>query len=226
MCRTTCAAYSNLRGKIIPLVDVRKRLAMPSAQDEVEEFCALMEQRAQDHERWLEKLTDSVMSNQKIDVVTDPHQCAFGKWYDNFKTDNVVVSGFLRKFDAPHQAIHALASQAQKIAQGDVEQAKQLVENARSGLLATLLRLFEEFQQVVRESHREIAVVLSGVDYALCVDAIAAVEQLADASFEPLAQKGVVQSDTVVRTTARRKKGNEVVMILDTNGFLPATDSP
>ena len=210
----------NLRGRIIPLVDLRKRLAMPSAQEEVEEFCALMEQRANDHQLWLEKLTASVMSNSKIDIVTDPHKCAFGKWYDNFKSDNVVVSGFLRKFDAPHKAIHALASQVKQAAESDIEEAKRAIESARSGLLATLLQLFQDFQTVVRDTHREIAVVLNSADYAICVDTVVAVERLAKEGLEPLAQKGVDQADTVVTAVARRTKGEDVVMLLDTNAVL------
>ena len=43
----------NLRGHVIPLLDLRKRMGLTSAVEETESCCALMQQREQDHRNWL-----------------------------------------------------------------------------------------------------------------------------------------------------------------------------
>ncbi|MGA8580143.1 MAG: chemotaxis protein CheW, partial [Bryobacteraceae bacterium] len=162
----------NLRGRVTPVVDLRRRLGMHSSSEQTEELCRLMEQRAQDHRRWLEELEASVKENRKFTLARDPHQCAFGKWYDNFKTDNIAVSGVLKKFDAPHKRIHALADEIEELLEKRcMEQVLVKFEHARNGALSAMLRLFADFQQTIR---REIAVVLNGSTgaYAVSVDSV------------------------------------------------------
>jgi len=226
----------NLRGRVTPLVDLRRRLGMRSAREETEDLCALMEQRAQDHKRWLEELEASVRENRKFVLARDPHQCAFGKWYDNFQTDNILLSGFIKKFDAPHKQIHALANEVEELtnrgcagqANACVEKAAQVFEAARSGVLSTMLKLFADFQLMIRETNREIAVVLQGQAgmYAVSVDSVASVERLADADMEELADKGLEQQSSLVTSVAKRAKGAGLVLILAPDSILdPASQA-
>lgn len=213
----------NLRGRVTPLVDLRRRLGMHSSSEETEELCRLMEQRAQDHRRWLEELEASVKENRKFTLARDPHQCAFGKWYDNFKTDNIAVSGVLKKFDAPHKRIHALANEIEELVEkGCMEQVLEKFEHARNGVLSTMLRLFADFQQTIR---REIAVVLNGSAgaYAVSVDSVASVEKLSEAGLEELAGKGLEIREGLVMSVAKRAKTQELVLILATGSIFDPT---
>jgi hypothetical protein len=72
----------NLRGRVMPLVDLRKRLGMVSATEETSELIRLMMQREQDHKNWLAELEACVRESREFKLTTDPHTCAFGKWYD------------------------------------------------------------------------------------------------------------------------------------------------
>jgi len=221
----------NLRGRVTPLVDLRRRLGLRSSQEEVEELCGLMEQRAQDHKRWVEELEASVKEGGKFTLARDPHQCAFGKWYDNFKTSNIMLSGFLKKFDAPHKKIHALADEIEGLkecagqTEGCREKALQVLERGRSGALATMIKLFGDFQQMIRETHREIAVVLHGHagTYAVSVDSVASVERLAANEMEELANTGLEQQSGLVTSVAKRAKTNELILILAPDAILDPT---
>ena len=231
----------NLRGRVTPLVDLRRRLGLRSLGDESEELCALMEQRAQDHRNWLDELEAAVKERRKFVLGRDPHQCAFGKWYDNFKTDNILLSGFLKKFDGPHKKIHALANEVEQLIErgcgGDAdacaekaaamrtpaaEKAAAMFNQARSGVLSTMLKLFADFQQVIRETRREIAVVLHGLagTYAVSVDSVASVERLAPADMEELAGKGLERQSELVTSVAKRAKGGGLVLILAPDSIL------
>jgi purine-binding chemotaxis protein CheW len=81
-------------------------MGLTSAVEETESFCALMQQREQDHRNWLNELE---ASSRPFTLATDPHQCAFGKWYDKFKAENAWVAALLKKFDVPHRQIHGMA---------------------------------------------------------------------------------------------------------------------
>ncbi len=63
----------NLRGRIIPVVDLRQRLGMTSATDETERFC-VVDQRRQDHVKWLAELESSVREDREFKLATDPHR--------------------------------------------------------------------------------------------------------------------------------------------------------
>jgi len=215
----------NLRGCVTPLVDLRKRLGMVSSQEEVESLCRMVEQRAQDHRRWVEELENSVREKRKFTLARDPHQCAFGKWYDSQKSESTLLSAYLKRFDAPHKRIHALADTVEEMVErGHAEQALTAVAEARNGALAEMLPMFTEFQQMIRDTHREIAVVLHGQAgmYAVSVDSVASVERLAAADMEELADKGLEQSSGLVTSVAKRAKGGGLVLILAPDSILDA----
>ncbi len=78
----------NLRGQVMPVMDLRLRMEMTSLVDETEDLIHLLDQREQDHKNWITELESSVREHREFKLATDPHKCAFGKWYDNFKTEN------------------------------------------------------------------------------------------------------------------------------------------
>ena len=83
-------------------MDLRVRLGMIPLKKEIDDLVDLMKQREQDHRKWLEELESSVRQQREFKLATDPHKCAFGKWYDTFTTDNLTLGHALKKFDQPH----------------------------------------------------------------------------------------------------------------------------
>jgi len=209
----------NLRGRVLPLIDLRKRLGLTSAVEETNALCTTLEQREQDHHNWLNELEASVRENREFHLATDPHKCAFGKWYDGYHAENQLVAMHLKKFDLPHKQIHGIAAEVQKLtAQGLHDRAQELLDSARSGALARLTQLFAELCSLIRENSREIALVVEGGgrQFGISVDSALSVERLAAGSVEEF-QAGVgVQQDAVVHRFGKRAKGGEVILILET----------
>ena len=104
----------NLRGRVLQLVDLRTRIGRVPAAREIEAFCELMNRRERDHVNWLGELERSVKEHRDFGLTLDPHQCAFGRWYDTYRADDMLVAGWLRKFDAPHKKIHALGAEVRE----------------------------------------------------------------------------------------------------------------
>ena len=171
----------NLRGTILPLLDLRLMLGMTGAMADVEALCELLEQRQRDHEAWLTELERCVRTGDPFTKATDPHKCAFGVWYDNFKTEHLVLRSELSKLDAPHQAIHATAKQALELSErGKQHEALGLIEAKRTGELATLIRVLTDLRALIRDQQRELVIVIEEGKrrVGVCVDQIEGVEPL------------------------------------------------
>jgi len=63
----------NIRGQVLPVIDLRQRLGMTPVTDESDAFCPLMDQRRQDHVNWLNELEASSRERREFKLATDPH---------------------------------------------------------------------------------------------------------------------------------------------------------
>ena len=151
----------NLRGTVIPIMDLRKRLGMSGRREELNELVELLKAREQDHVNWLNELKASVEENREFKLTSDPHACAFGRWYDNFKTENQLLKTILNKFDNPHKAIHEIANVVEEmVKKEDYEGAKALIKNTWNCELSEMRFLFNEARTILIETSREIVIVI------------------------------------------------------------------
>ncbi|MGN6370350.1 MAG: chemotaxis protein CheW [Phycisphaerae bacterium] len=218
----------NLRGRVLPVIDLRLRCGMQSLLTYVSELSQTLEKREQDHVNWLAELEKSVTDRRAFSLTTDPHQCAFGKWYDAFHTDDLILASLLKEFDAPHQAIHAAADVVRKhVDAGDFAAANAVIEQRRTSVLARLRELFAATRAHLSGSTREIAVVIegNGNPFGLAVDRVESVEKLEPATIAQLPAIMTQISAELFQGTARRRKGNDTVLLLKP-GALSAAGTP
>lgn len=216
----------NLRGEVITLVDLRLRLGLPSSQAEKEELIKLLEGREQDHKNWLAELEASVRDKRAFHLTTDPHACAFGRWYDSFTTEDLRLGSLLRMFDTPHRRIHAIGVEARELMdKGQIEAALNVINRTREGALSRMVALFAEARETIRRSNNEIAVVVdrAGSSVALTVDTVDSVEELALGSVEqaPSGQEG--SFDNLVSHLGKRQESQEMVLLMDIGRLLAQT---
>ncbi|MDQ1264992.1 MAG: hypothetical protein QG635_142 [Bacteroidota bacterium] len=162
-----------LRNSTLTLYDLRKRFGLPSFIDEDKELIDMLKQREQEHINWINELTSSVVENRDFKLATNPHDCAFGRWYDNFKPDNINMSLFFSQFDMPHRRIHAIAGKCLKLSrEGNSSRAEEIITASKDTDLKSLIELFHEAPHNIKESRREIAVIIEyeNVQKALSID--------------------------------------------------------
>jgi purine-binding chemotaxis protein CheW len=216
----------NLRGRVMPLIDLRTRLGLPSALDEKENLIHMLEEREEDHKNWLVELENSVREQRKFRLTTDPHQCAFGKWYDAFQTDDLRLAGQLIKFDFPHRRVHAVGAEVTELVnRKDFEGAVALIGHTRDTVLSKLVVLFAEVRETVRKSQTEIAVVVEdqGRVLALTVDAVDSVETLEPGSAEEMAGSYGDLKVNLIAQIGRRQEGGAMVLLLDVGQLMRET---
>lgn len=210
----------NLRGRVLPLIDLRKRMGLKSLAEENREFSDMLEQREKDHHDWLLELENSVREKREFHLTSDPHKCAFGKWYDSYNAESTSIALQLKGFDEPHKEIHAVARRVRDlVAEGLYEQAHALIDATRAGTLARLTRLFSDLRGTVLQDIREIGLVVdSGAKtVAVSADSALSVEKLADGSIEPIAKGVAVAESGVVQRLGRRTKNQAIILLLETD---------
>ncbi|MEO5331100.1 MAG: chemotaxis protein CheW [Magnetococcus sp. YQC-5] len=209
------------RGGSIPLFDLRVSFGAQARSAETEELVATMGLRKQDHINWLHKLKDEVHGSKPITVQTDPHKCAFGKWYDQFQSDNLNLSAYMHRFDIPHKEIHQVAVEAAAlIKNGQEQQARELVQRTESGVLLRLLELFDGIAGQVRRYLLEYAILLQvgGDVFAMAVDDINFFSRLNQIEY-PLPSGSATHDSDLVQALGRyREEGSSEdkdVLLLD-----------
>ncbi len=218
----------NLRGKVLPLIDLRVRLGYTSTTVELVNFLKMLEQHEQDHRNWLDELDASITENRPFKLTSDPHKCDFGKWYDNYETDDSSARAILRKFDRPHRKIHAIAQEVEKHqAQDNHPKAKKMVDDAKENELNVMVNLFANMRKHMTESAREIAMIVEtpNFDYAVVLDMVKAVEFLAPGTTEKLPHgldNGV--ANNLVGYIGRRTTDNSSVQVLDSGRICDPED--
>jgi chemotaxis signal transduction protein len=208
----------NLRGKVMPLIDLRVKLGLPSAKTELDELIQLLHDREKDHHNWLKELESCVRERRPFKMARNPHACKFGLWYDKFQTDNNLLKMALKKMDEPHKIIHASADGIlQMVEQGDMDGAEKLLAARRNGELAELSKLFEEARRILREHQRELAVVLNRGDkrFAISIDMVEAVERIPEEGIEPMPATLACRSEQHQWRIGKRVKTSQTILLMD-----------
>ena len=217
----------NLRSKVIPVIDLRVKMGMPSFQKEIQGLIDLLTQREQDHKNWIAELESSVKEKREFKLATDPHKCAFGKWYDTFTTENRILGTCLKKFDVPHKKIHSIAVDVKnKENKNDFKAAFKIIEKTKQDELAQMILLFEEARTLISDDQKEIALVLENSDHyvALAVDAIETIEKLSLADIEDMPQLITTQADDIISAIGKRENEKGLVQLLEVASFFEDTN--
>lgn len=208
----------SLRGRILPVFDVRRSLGLAPADEELDALVRLLQEREEDHRSWLAELEASVREARTFQLTTDPHKCRFGRWYDTYRTDNFILAAELARFAAPHAAVHALGDEVIRlVAEKRPDEALARIEQTRAGTLAELLVRFSRAREIVRTEHRELGVVVAvgGRSSVLTVDraeAVAPIEPFAGED-DPVS-RGLLETP-LVRSLARWRERPTPLLLLD-----------
>ena len=201
---------------MIPAIDLRVFLKMRSAETDAQELSQMMKKRKADHVHWMDTLFRSVTENTPFTLATDCHECAFGKWFDAYQTDDIGMKQYLRRFKKPHEAIHNIAQKAlERRDKRDLDGALEIIEQTRNNELREMLALFDEFDAAYSASRKEIVIVLSDdiSTAGIIVDEILALEPLKEANTNGPANGHLSTAGTILVGT--REQSGEVVAIFD-----------
>lgn len=207
----------DFRGKLIQLFDTRTLLGLDTMAQEVEVFKDMIDKRRGEHLNWVNTLLDCVLNGKEFTLTTDPHQCAFGKWYDSYdsKNHNIMFQSAFGNFDIPHKAIHQIGITTQELIKNNKKDAAiALIESTKDTDLKQMLHLFDEIKWAFEESRREIVVVLGEDDQhaiSISVDDIVAIEHLNEID-EDLISSSMTNTE-YLSGIGKRKDGSTAIIL-------------
>jgi chemotaxis signal transduction protein len=149
------------QGNPFPYLSLWNLLGLKTEYLEYEEMHPMLAQRRQDHLDWMSALEDSILNGTTFSKARNPRECAFGKWYYNYRPKNLRLALLMSQFERPHTEIHRLADQLLGMVEaGQTESALQAFHESKKTILAELFELFDSTQVVVTELQRRVAIVL------------------------------------------------------------------
>ncbi len=73
------------------------------------ELESLLAHRWIDHLNWIKNVANSNLNHSEFDGGLDPHNCAFGKWYYTYDSENPELNRLLKQWEEPHADLHKSA---------------------------------------------------------------------------------------------------------------------
>lgn len=205
------------RDKIYRLLNLRKILSLNNIEAKIEDFNSMMDARKQDHVEWLTDLENSIHQNREFTKTTDPHKCAFGKWFYSYKTDDITLQEILDKFELPHKKLHGIAIQAEKLKQlGKDQEIESLFQMTRNTTLMEMINLFDQIKVIYRKSLQELAVILEFENHktAFPVDQVLTVEYLKKIETADIDEKLFELGDTNIFLDVAKSSTDQIVLRL------------
>jgi len=142
----------------VQLFDFNKLLGSENHQQMIKAMVATLDDMEQQHKDWLDALEKSLTTNTPFTKALDPNKCAFGQWYNSFKTDNEELTEVLQRFDAPHKKLHGLAKTLLDLNQTDHDKAMEILSQERLSTLAELIHIFQLTKERALSSVRPIII--------------------------------------------------------------------
>jgi len=141
----------------IPVVDFAKMLNLESGNVRGANLIKSLEARENDHHEWLNSLEDSLINGSPFLKAKDPHECAFGKWYDQFNSRDETLMEIMEDFAEPHKQIHSLADKLLNMyVAGESEKALDILRLEREITMKRLSRHFSQAREHIKESSRAV----------------------------------------------------------------------
>lgn len=172
----------------IPWRPLWEPLAEPSLYQEFDDLVQSLPLRRQDHIDWMTALEQSLLHDVPFTKARNPHECAFGKWFYAFRSQDRRLALLLSQFENPHGRIHSLADRLLGwVANGRREEALQQFQEAKENTLVQLLALFDEALALIPTLKRPVALILNdgGQRTALGVDRVVDIRAVAPEEVHP-----------------------------------------
>ncbi len=204
-----------VREENYPLMDMRTLFNLPSLEQEDGEMIEMMAEREKDHIAWMDELIASVRDKREFRLTTDPHECKFGQWYYSFHTDSLDLSIYLSNFEIPHKRIHDVGKKVQEsVKRNDYDEAERIIDSAKKNELKMLVELFKEAPEQIKNSHRELAVIIEKDDsqFAVSADKVVGIAEFPE---EKIEKKRMADKSKVIKGVANAKDYTCLIIDID-----------
>mgnify|MGYP001032538580 FL=1 len=212
----------NFRNKVIPILDLRTIFGLPTRMKEYSDFIKMLDQRKQDHIKWVNTLKETIKNNTPFPLATNPHQCAFGKWYDKYENPNKKIMFHLERIRDPHNKLHHAALDVAQIQERDIPeeeknaQIQEILRKAETDYMATVVGLLDSAKTIFKDIYQTMLIVVEDKEQiAIAVDEVVAVTNLEEITVE----KQSLMCGSMVQRFLKGKTEDDIIYHLNHDAF-------
>lgn len=175
----TIRGIAQMRGNMVPLLEMRKIFGKKLFCEEKQEFEDMLDLRKAEHQHWVNELERTAQAGEPFTLATDPHKCAFGRWYDSFISESHSINSYLSRIEEPHRKLHETAMEIQKCNREQVCVDGRL-QRLRNEYEPKIISLIEGAKEVFEKNQREMVITIKyqEQEYGLIVDSVLSMENL------------------------------------------------
>ncbi|MEZ4356594.1 MAG: chemotaxis protein CheW [Myxococcota bacterium] len=224
------AGVIRLREEILPVVDLRLRLGLPSLEDERRSLLAELTRCREWHSGWVERVLAEGPKRTGVAKASDRDLCDERFWTGHIYDEVPRLRQIADRAHANHDELHA-AIRDMHCASGEEPESTMSDLLAEVEIRAASFDLqIEELQRQVSEGTRPMVIVVTVDDVCTClqVDRVHSVVSFRDAQRSPAPLGSLVTSDgtQLVSQVVKTEKDPRVVQVLDVDNLLTAAPRP
>ena len=175
----------DFRGNMIPLIDLKKTFKEDSLEKIISDYSSMITARKHDHINWTNELDRCINNSEQFKLAVDPHECAFGKWYYDYKPENNVIAHHIKKIEEPHRLLHLAAAEYNNCnkdhANCDREEClKDVLERVKQEYMPEIIKILDSSINVYKNNLKELLIVVeyNGFKAGLIVDTVLSIEAI------------------------------------------------
>jgi len=113
----------------------------------------LLKERWSDHLAYAKNLSEAIVTGRRFQGQLDPTQCAFGRWYREYRPTDPKIAAAYATIDQPHRTLHAAAAEITALQERAWNQRQQtaLYEHNVLPALAGVERAMQEVANLLQE---------------------------------------------------------------------------
>ena len=221
----------NLRGSIIPLIDLKILFKENSLDKIIDDYSNMISARKQDHVNWVNELDRCIENEEEFKLATDPHKCAFGKWYYSYEPENNTIGFHIKKIEEPHRLLHEAAAAYNNCNKDHAncqreECLKDILERVKEEYMPEIVSILDESISVLKNNLKEMIIVLEHNDFkaGIIVDSVLSIESISN-SFEQGNMNKDYYNTKFISGVGKTDKTETTVLMVDVDNILSKVDA-
>ncbi len=153
----------NVRGEVVPLIDLRILFGLPSLEIQQQDFGGMIDAHIKEVVDWVKALKTTMSAKTSFDLPVGLEECCFYKWTKTFVSPSSEVSSILRQISEPHEILHQLGGQILE----ELEQTKfeinstiQAYERELDECYDIIINLLGSMNDAYERANKQMAVIL------------------------------------------------------------------
>lgn len=210
----------NIRDMVLPIIDLRKVIHMPSLEEEAQEMAVRLKATLLE---WLDGLKKALDQGVMFHGSPDPKFCSLGQLLERQEKKFADIRQLRQGLDADHVRLHEMATDMIEWLATDRETARGIFNEDIAPQSQKLLIRFQELEkELVKKTERErriLVVELGRTQAGLMVDRVTQVFRLPKNLIDTT--PGIISAhDREIRGIARLEEGKRLIMMLDEKGLI------